>query len=254
MMWVWITLGIFLVAYAIYYYLNRLLLPKYSERIGNEEMQIATVKQLISSEQLKDTWSSTSGSTLIFYIYPILTDRTAVSGNEYATIIQIGTKQTFKLLIAPDAGRDINMAPALFEVYVKGLDDPEIIEIPNIPLQRWTSIAIVKLGRKFNIYINGKLTISHMCTAMPDFDETQPLRIGDPRLGGQFAQMSLMGYAMQTNEIRAFIANKQDTEGKPYLSSGIFSFIPTFYSWCPGGNCNLPKKAGALEEWVSPYA
>ena len=254
MLWVWILLGIFIVTYAVYYFVNKYFLPKYAERIGNEEMDLSQLRQIISSEQLKDTWTSTSGSTLLFYIYPVLTDRTSISGNEYADIIQIGTKQTFKVLVAPDAGRSQTMAPALLEVYEKGLNEPEIIEIPNVYLQRWSSIGIVKQGRKFNIYVNGKLIVTHMCTAMPDFDETQPLRIGDSRLGGKIALMNLTSYPMQSNDIREFIRKNQDVDGKPYLSSSIFSLIPSMISWCPGGNCDRPMRTGPLEEWVSPYA
>ena len=259
---IWVMLGIFVVTYIIYRVVSYYLLPKNvttASRIGAEEISLSQVSQSISSEQLKNAWTSTSGSSLIFYIFPEIHDRTSVSGNEYANVVQIGTKQNFKLLVAPDAGRGDSMSPALLEVYVKGSSIPELIEIPNVPLQRWTSVCIVKDGRKFNIYINGILTISHMCTAMPDFDETQPMRIGDPRLGGRIALMSLLSYPMPANEVRSLVAKSVDTAGKPYLSSGISLPIPNLNDMlnvfgCPGGNCMTPKQSGPLEEWSSPYA
>jgi len=257
----WIVLGILLLTYSVYRYISYKLLPKPIDRIGPEEIDISKLKQIVTSEELKAGWTATAGSTLVFYIFPEIKDRTSVSGNEYANIIQIGTKQNFQLLVAPDAGRGYYMAPARLQVYTKGNTDPEIIEIPNIPLQRWSSVVIVKQGRKFNIYVNAKLMASHMCTAMPDFDQTQPLRTGDPRLGGTIALMSLAAYPMQASDVTALISNTVDTDGKPFLSSGILTFfnIPTVNDiasifTCPGGNCTTPKQAGPMEEWSSPYA
>jgi hypothetical protein len=152
------------------------------------------------------------------------------------------------------------MAPATLEIFMSGYQNPETVEIPNFPLQRWTGVVIVKNGRKFNIYLNGILSVSHMCTAMPDFDVTQPLRVGDKRMGGTIAYMSLVPYALQTNEVRDLYKSSVDTTGKPHAPisvSGLFSpIVPSIPSsfWCPGGNCMAPKKAGPLEQWSSPYA
>ena len=258
----WIIFGIILISYIVYLIVSYILLPNRvtrSSRIGEEQIDLSKVSQVISSEQLNTTWTTTEGSTLMFFIFPDIRDRTSVSGNEYANVIQIGTKQNFKLLAAPDAGRGYGTAPAILEVFVRGSTTPEKIELLNFPLQRWTSVVIVKDGRKFNIYINGSLKVSHMCTAMPDFDSTQPLRTGDLRLGGSLALMSLVPYPMKANEVRTYVANSADTTGKPYLSSGIGFPIPSFdrildLISCPGGNCVPPIQSGPMEEWSSPYA
>jgi len=237
------------------------MLPKPFNRVGTQnEIPLSTPIQVITSEELKTTWTSSSGASLIFYINPTIIDRTAQSGNEYASVVRIGTSQSFQLLVAPDAGRGLNMAPARLEIYVRGYSKPEYAEIPNFPLQRWTAVVIVKNGRRFNIYLNGTLAVTHVCTAMPDFDDTQPLRVGDPRLGGTISLMSLAPYAMKTNEVRELVKNAVDTSGKPYVPFTIMTLfspiIPSlpFGFWCPGGNCKTPKKAGPLEQWSSPYA
>lgn len=253
---------IFVGSYLIYLLLAYIMLPKPFERIGIEdEISISKEIQVITSEELKGPWTSNSGSSLIFYTNPSIVDRTAQSGNEYAKLIQIGSKQTFQLLVAPDAGRGINMAPARLEIYVKGYSNPEYAEIPNFPLQRWTAVVIVKIGRRFNIYLNGTLAVSHMCTAMPDFDDTQPLRVGDPRLGGKISLLSLAPYAMKTNEVRELIKGAVDNSGKPYMPFTLMSVfkpfmpsLPNVGPWCPGGNCTNPKRAGPMEQWSAPYA
>lgn len=258
----WIICGILVITYIIYRLVSYAILPKYvtsSTRIGAEQIDMSKATQVIASEELNTAWNTTDGSTLMFFIFPEINDRTSVSGNEYANIVQIGSKQKFKLLVAPDAGRGYSMAPAILEVFVKGSDIPEVIDIPHVPLQRWSSIVIVKNGRKFNIYINGILRSSHMCTAMPDFDTTQPMRTGDPRLRGTLALMNLLSYPMNTNDVRTYVTQSADTTGKPYLSSGL-SFPSLDIDdilgriSCPGGNCVTPKQSGPMEQWSSPYA
>lgn len=256
---IWVVLAVLIVLYGVYYLISYLLLPRPIDRIGPEQVKLSTVVQVISSEDLKNAWTTTSGSTLAFYIFPEINDRTSVSGNEYATAVQIGTKQNFKLLVAPDAGRGYSVAPAVLEVFVQGYDTPDILEIPNVPLQRWTSVVIVKQGRKFNIYINGKLTVSHMCTAMPEFDDTQPLRVGSSRMGGTLALMSLASYPMKSDDVRTLVNGTIGEDGNPYLSSGIFDIIPIpkfeikniFGS--PDSN-GIIGKPGPMEQWSSPYA
>ena len=252
--------AICILSYLIYIFAAYLIIPPPFQRIGPDEISLSKVTQVITSEQLKGPWTSNSGSTLLFYINPQVIDRTGVSGKEYAKAVQIGSKQSFKILVAPDAGRGLNMAPALFEIYIKGYEKPESVEIPNFSLQRWSSVIIVKQGRKFNIYLNGILSVSHMCTAMPDFDTTATLQIGDERLGGVISLMSLAPYALKGNEIRDMLRNTVDTSGKPYspitianLFNPILPSLPGGF-WCPGGNCNKPKKARPMEEWSAPYA
>jgi len=247
-------------AYLIYLLTVYLLSPKPFNRIGDDTISLSKVTQVITSEELKNNWTANSGSTLLFYINPIILERTGISGNEYASVVQIGSTQNFKILVAPDAGRGLTLAPALLEIYVKGYTNPELVEITNFPLQRWTAVVIVKKGRRFNIYLNGVLSVSHVCTAMPDFDETQPLRVGNPRVGGEISLMSIAPQSLETYEVRDLIRGSIDASGKPYMPitvSSIFApIMPSnpFGSLCPGGNCAIPKRVSPLEEWFSPYA
>lgn len=256
----YILLAMALFSYLIFLCFSVFLIPTPYFQVGDKEIPLNNLTQVAPSETLNSNWSSKAGSTLIFYINPIINDRTAQSGNEYANIVSIGAKQNLKLLIAPDAGRGLSLAPAVFEIYTKNNVNPETVEIPDFPMQRWSSIIIVKKGRRFNIYMNGKLTVSHTCTAMPDFDKTSGLLVGDQRLGGTISLMSLAPIALETNNIRELLNETVDTSGKPYMPfefNSMFSFlIPSLPSgfWCPGGNCNIPKKSGPMEEWLTPYA
>ena len=92
---VWFLIGIVIIVYFTYRIIYYFFLPKPPQRIGPEQVDLSRLKQIISSEDLKTGWTSTQGSTLLFYIYPLINDRTTVSGNEYASVVQIGTKQNF---------------------------------------------------------------------------------------------------------------------------------------------------------------
>jgi hypothetical protein len=262
-------LAIIGVSYLIYLLMAYLMLPSQIMRIGPDSISLTSSPggtQIINSEQLKSAWTSTSGSTLVFYINPVINDRTGQSGNEYANVVQIGSSQTFKLLVAPDAGRGLSMAPALLSIQIAKTTPlspvapaPEIVEIPNFPLQRWTGVAIVRQGRKFNIYLNGKLAVSHMCNTMSEFDPNQPLKVGDPRLGGTIEQMSLAPYALEAKDVRELYRATVDTSGKPVESielSKLFKhLLPSLHNnwWCPGGNCSNNQGISPLEQWSSPY-
>jgi len=270
MQFVLVLIAILAFSYLTYLSVSYVLIPNQFQQVGPNELKLDTRIQVATSELLNKTWASSEGSSLIFYINPQVTDRTGyltlnaknaiITGNEYANVVQIGGKQNLKLLIAPDAGRGMSLAPARFEIYVKGNTKPEYIDIPEFPMQRWSSVIIVKKGRKFNIFLNGDLVNSHTCTAMPDYDETAPLLVGDTRLMGKISLISLSPTALNTNEVRDLLSSTVDTSGKPYmpieLNSLYASLIPSLPEnfWCPGGNCTTPKKASPMEQWSSPYA
>jgi hypothetical protein len=252
-----IIILIAIACYLIYLLLAKYILPNPLNRIGKEKIPLSERSQVITGEELRLPWTSTSGSSLLFYINPVVMDRTGVSGNEYADVVKIGSKQIFRILVAPDAGRDQMLSPAQLVVHVNGHNLPEIIDIPHFPLQRWTAVAIVKDGRKFNIYLNGKLTVSHMCLAMPAYESTQGITVGDARLTGEIALMSIASYAMPPNEIRETVSETVDTSGKPYLSYNLFAmFMPDMSAgvWCFFGNCANLKNISPLQQWTAPYA
>lgn len=255
----WIGLLCLIAIYVVYRLIAYYFSPKIGNRVGAEQIDLSKQTQVVASEELKNAWTSNAGSTLTFYILPEIKDRTSVAGNEYANVVQIGSKQIFQLFVAPDASRGDSVAPAQLLVYVKGSTVPDIVEIPNVPLQRWSAVTIVKQSRKINVYVNGTISASHMCTAMPDFDTTQPLRTGDVRLSGTIALMSLDPYPLDASSVKSLVESAVDTSGKPYIASGSSFPIPTISDFtdmigCPGGNCNTPKKTGPMETWSSPYA
>lgn len=263
----WIVVGIIIACYVIYrivcYYQNKSL-DATPNRVGPEKIDLSSVVSAIPSAEFQKAWNNTNGATLQFFIYPTISDRTSrTGGNEYATIFTAGTGEaaplSLKILVTPDAGRGYSLAPAqLIVSEVNGT--PEKIDLPEIPLQRWTSIIIVREGRKFNIYFNGTLTTSHMCTATPSDTGSNDLSVGDTKLTGTIALMTIASHPLDANDVRSYVKTAADTTGAPYLSSGMSLPVPTLSDiekifTCPFGNCSSAvSKAGPLQQWSSPYA
>lgn len=260
----WILAAILILTYCVYTGVSMYTLPTAANRLGPEKILLSKPTQVGTNVDLTTNWVNPAGATLIFYILPLINDRTTVVGNEYATAINIGNKQSLQILIAPDAGRSEMMAPAILKIDINGQTNPDIVDIDMLKLQSWNCIAIVKQGRIFNIYVNGVLSVSHTCTAMPEYDNTQPIRVGDARLGGTMALISLAPYAMQVDDIQNLMRDTTDMDNKPYLSSDISS-IPTFslanfpnmvsFIMCPGGNCSSSNKMPPpMYQWTSMYS
>ena len=224
---------------------------------------LSSSTQVATGEQVKNFWTDPAGSTVFFFINPTINDRTSISGNEYATAIDIGSKCKLNILTSSDAGRGNEYVPAELKINIKGVTAPEVIELYTIDLQRWTAVAIVKQGSRFKIYLNGKLTAAYTCIhGMPDSDTTQPLILGDTsgRLGGSIANMILYSVPLSTSDINSLIKQQSDADGMPYSVgpatssfSEIFTTIPNIIG-CPGGLCTQPMKPYPYEMWTTPYA
>jgi hypothetical protein len=56
-----------------------------------------------------------------------------------------------------------------------GGDNTFMCGLPNVPLQRWTSIIITLNGRSMDLYLNGKLTRTCLLKDVPSIDTTSNL-------------------------------------------------------------------------------
>lgn len=255
----WILLLILILSYLAYYLINKYLLPTPPTQIGATTMNLSEQTTVLTGAVLAPYVEYTSGTTLIFLINPVISDRTTYGNNEYVTAMQLGSLANFNILTAPDAGRDSAYTPATIDINVNNGKNriKETIELSYFPLQRWSSVAIVIEGSRFNIYINGQISASHTCiNGMPYFDKTTSLIVGNSRLRGQVANMNIVGYAMKPNDILSQYTNSVNNEGTPSISSGLAFLIPTFpnitiKAYCPGGNCISPIKP--YESWRTSF-
>jgi hypothetical protein len=268
----WLLAAIILLTYTIYYGTRYLTMPEMPTKLGKETMPLSTQTSVTTSVVLTKEWANVPGASISFFINPKTNDRSRVIGSEqYSTALNIGNTQALKILLVPDAGRTdgINMlAPVIFEIYTENQDGyPEMVEIPGVYLQRWSFIVIVKEGRKFTFYVNGKLAASYKCLRTPKYFSTEGIKVGDPgingkpsRLGGEIALVNLVPYAMRADNVQTYATELSSSDGRPYLSSDLPQLpgisLDNFKNifMCPGGNCNNVKNSSPIDQWISEYA
>ena len=84
-------------------------------------ISLSSSRQVATGEQVKNFWTDPAGSTILFFINPTINDRTSISGNEYATAIDIGSKCKLNILTSSDAGRGDEYVPAELKINIKGI-------------------------------------------------------------------------------------------------------------------------------------
>jgi hypothetical protein len=77
----------------------------------------------------------------------------------------------------------------------------EIIDLPNIPRQKWVHFTILREGRRFDILYNGKIVASKRLLYVPIYI-SEPLVIGNKRLTGKFVNGFLSDSRLSLNDIR----------------------------------------------------
>lgn len=131
------------------------------------------------------------------------------------------------------------------------------IPISNVPLQRWTQVALVSEGRSMDAYINGQLVTSDQLTNLP-FSAAGSITIAPNNIMGQAAYIQLWPRRLTGAELAANYTDTSDSQGRPMLGPAIFQSIkglslPNIF--CAGGNCaGTSPAAQPSQTWEFPYA
>ncbi len=130
------------------------------------------------------------------------------------------------------------------------------IPCPVLPETKWTHVAIVIEGRRFNILYNGKVVASKLIPNMPNITSRGILSSGSPMLNGQLAYVSFNNRAMSPDEIMIEYNDTSDSRGRPYIDGSLSDIFSIF--GCPAGLCSSvppstpPSKA--MMSWSTPYS
>ena len=127
---------------------------------------------------------------------------------------------------------------------------------PIISQTKWTHVAIVIEGRRFNVLYNGKIVSSKLISNMPNITKTGLLTSGSQMANGQLAYVSFNNRAMSPSEIMVEYNDTSDTRGRPYIDGSLSDIFSLF--GCPAGLCgsvppsNPPSRA--TMSWSTPYS
>jgi hypothetical protein len=218
---------------------------------------LSTKKDLLYSDQTKSTILATSGSTIMGYFNIQSGDRTVKIGDTYIPVLQV--ENNWYLEIAP-APKHTSDSAARFRVNTlnAGKMEHEYIELPSIPKQKWTFIAILRDGRRFDIIYNNKIVASHTLKNYPTVISS-PLSIGHPGLDGSAVHIIVNNKHLPLQNIERERLSHIDTNDN-VLEDNIFSFnfpgINLFAECPPGLPCDPITKppSNNLLQWSTPYA
>ncbi len=215
---------------------------------------IGTPTRVGTSSDVRDLFLTPPGSSFIAYIFCTVNNKTPSVGatQDPISIFSMGNSVKFQIL----PGGISSPAKTVLSVKTQGAQTPtEEIIVPDFPQQRWVQLAIIREGRRYTIYYNGKPVASHRTTYFPVVNSSQ-LTMGDKRLRGEFVGVKVVPTPLRLEEIQSELRDTSDTRHQPYKPTDIASVIAKL--GCPGGlfcfSTSSTPKGNPLKMWESPYA
>jgi hypothetical protein len=119
----------------------------------------------------------------------------------------------------------------------------ESVELPAIPLQKWTIVTIVKEGRRIDVFYGQKTVASTLLEFAPvPSKNNSSWSSGNTKWQGKIGLFNYYNSAYTSDDVNKDVSTLVNTRGIPYLESQpSFSFaVPEIP--CMFGNCNkLPN-------------
>ena len=258
-----IIIGLALLACVIY--IGLLIYYKYFDKsrfnFDINEGNLSKEQIVLSSQKAGEIFLKGNNGTISLYIKLYDGDRTININEQNPSILSIKGVMDLKIAVGNNNNNVVKM-----EVSTKNTDTNlrqiEIIDLPNLPRQKWTHLTILREGRRFDILYNGKIVASKRLLYVPIYISA-PLVIGNSRLTGQFVNGFLSGSRLSVNEIKYEIDATSNTRGEPYMKDNkifnVFSILQKIPSLsCPDGlfckySTNSPP-ADPTKIWKSPVA
>lgn len=216
---------------------------------------LQTPAKIGNPRDVRESFLSSPGSTCMVYVFCSVNGKTPEIGNSQEPITLLKMGNAVQLQILPGG---VSTPPST-KLVVKTQGGPrefEEIPLPYFPQQKWVQVAIVKEGRRFTVYYNGKPVSSQRTIYFPIVNSSQMV-IGDPRLKGRFALPKIAPTPMRVEEIQDDLANTSDTRHEPYLPTN-FSKLLSLRLGCPNGvfcfSTSSPPTENPLKMWQTPYA
>ncbi len=209
--------------------------------ISDTVYDLSTKNRLIDSDTARDKFLSSTGGTILSYVYLEPADRTKqVANAKDATLIEQGGAWSIKIAY--------NGVPTF---KINTLNGIETVQLPVIPYQKWTALTIVREGRRFDIYYNGELVASKRPSAYVRI-ELASISAGSANMRGKITNIYIAGRSYNKSDIAQIYTNTSDTRGKPYVTEKI---VPKL--GCPSGLfCSIVSTPpeNPYKRWQTQYS
>ena len=239
----------FIIVFAISYYIINVSWPTATSITALSPIQkkkafsLSTEQVIGVSNSVAEPFFTGSGGSLVFYLYLTSAQRTSDINNPYMTIV--GIPGSFALQVASHG--DVRI---VVETATKNGAQTEEIVLPGLAKQKWTQVAIIREGRRFDIVYNDKIVASQRLKYLP-LVRISPLRAGQDGLQGAIGNIRVSSRRVTIQELDIEYRRTSDTRGKPHLDDTL-----TISSMCPPGQpCPTTTETpqNTLQFWSSPY-
>jgi len=266
--WPFIVFVIMLIIFAVLFFRNRS--PGIKDYMP-DTVSLSNTTNAIGSSEAQKILLSGSGATVAGLFNVTIGDKTtqmATSAtNNFSTLFGMPGSVEFQLAPA-NISNPNSTAQLLITTNAQAAGNTfatEAIPLPPLPAQKWTFIAILRDGRRFDVLYNDQIVASHRLTYYPYTGVQNQFQVGQApltptspaRFLGQAKHLFAFNRRMSPGELAELRAKYVDTTGAP-PDPLPFPFLPfSLPGICiPGLPCNPLDQPppNSLQAWSSPYA
>ena len=242
---------ILFIIYMIYYHTKQ----HRKNDILHKMTQLDKKKYILYSDITQSTILGSSGTTVMGFFKLNGGDRTVKHIDSFTPLLYIESNWYLEISPAP-----IQKIAARIRIRTndKGVIKQELIELPQIPKQKWMFIAILRDGRRFDIIYNDKIVASQRLHNYPAVISSS-LSIGNKGLNGSVIHVITYDRRLTPTEVERQRLKFVDTNNTVLEDNSIDMSLPAFpvLAQCPPGlPCNpiTSPPTNNLLQWDTPYA
>jgi hypothetical protein len=214
-------------------------------------------KDILTSDVTQRTLINGAGSSVMGFFYLKNGDKTIKYTDSFTPLIQVDNNWFLEISPSPVGNNGI-AARLRVKTNDSGSLKEEIIELPQIPKQKWIFIAILRDGRRFDIIYDNQIVASQRLEYYPVVISS-PLSIGNKGLDGSVIHVIINGNRLTPTEVERERVSHVDTNNSVLESNAIDVSLPglKLFAQCPPGlPCDTITKppSNNLFEWKTPYA
>jgi hypothetical protein len=218
---------------------------------------LSSKKDIMTSDITQTTLLSGAGSTVMGFFNLKGGDRTVKYTDGYTPLIQVDNNWHLEISPSP-IGKDNIAARLRVKTSDGGNFKEEMIELPQIPKQKWVFIAILRDGRRFDVIYDNKIVASQRLEYYPVVISS-PLSVGNKDLNGSVIHVMINGYRLSPTDVERERVSHVNTNNTVLEATAIDVSFPglKLFAQCPPGlPCDPVTRPppNNLVQWKTPYA
>ena len=218
---------------------------------------LAEKKDILYPDETQSLLLGGGGSTVMGFFKLENGDKTVKFANSFTPLLQVENNWFLEVAPAP-AGRDHTTARLRVQTNDAGVFKQEVIDLPNIPKQKWVFLAILRDGRRFDVMYDNQIVASQRLENYPVIISSS-LSVGNTGLSGYVSHVLVHGVRLTPDQVERERLAYVNTNNTVVEADSVASSFPSakLFAQCPPGlPCDPITKppSNNLLQWRSPYA